>query len=47
MDCLNFLMDFINEVAGYTEKHYSESRLTTEELIHKYRQDYREFEANI
>ena len=33
LDCLNFLLDFINEAAGYSEKHYGESRLTTDELI--------------
>jgi hypothetical protein len=33
LDCQNFFLDFINEAAGYSEKHYEESRLTTEELI--------------
>jgi hypothetical protein len=24
LDVMNFLLDFINHIAGYTEKHYNE-----------------------
>lgn len=36
---MNFFFDLINEVAGYTEKHYCEviEHYTTEDLIQKYR----------
>ncbi len=36
---MNFFFDLINEVAGYTEKHYDEviEKFSTEDLIQKYR----------
>jgi hypothetical protein len=30
-------MDFINEVSGFTERHYDEQTLSLDELIVKYR----------
>jgi len=39
---MNFFLDLINHAAGYTNKYYDEmrDRVTNEELIQKYRQEY-------
>ena len=43
LDCMNFFMDLINHAAGYSHKYYDENhtRLTTEDLIQKYRAEYK------
>jgi hypothetical protein len=38
IECLHFFMDFVNEVAGYTDKHYTERFQSSEELIKQYRE---------
>jgi hypothetical protein len=40
LDCLNFFLDLINEVAGYSAKHYEEPSVEPEDLIKKYRAEY-------
>ena len=38
---MNYLLDVVNEIAGYSEKHYEETmeRINHEGLIHKYRSE--------
>jgi hypothetical protein len=46
LECMNFFFDLINEIAGYTEKYYEETRdvISHEGLIMKYRAEKAKFD---
>jgi hypothetical protein len=46
LECMNYFFDVINEIAGYTEKYYDETRdqISHEGLIKKYRDEKVKFD---
>ena len=46
LDCMHFLFDLVNHVAGYTDKYYKEMRvhIDHEGLIQKYRKEKKKYE---
>jgi hypothetical protein len=49
LDVLNFLMDLVNYIAGYSEKYYEElqDKYDHEALIQKYRAENQKYEGKI
>lgn len=44
IEVMNYLFDLINEISGYTDKYYSETKLDHEGLIKKYRAEKAKYE---
>lgn len=49
LDVLNFLMDLVNHIAGYSEKYYEEihSKMDHEQLVSKYRAERDQYDGKI
>jgi hypothetical protein len=49
LDVMNFFMDLINHIAGYTEKYYDEhvEKMSHDDLVYKYRKELNKYENKL
>ena len=44
---MNFLFDLVNDISGYTDKYYEETKMDHQGLVNKYRNEKRKYEKDV